>query len=224
MKLTPVRRALVSVSDKTGVVPFAQKLAALGAQIVSTGGTAKALADAGVAVVGISDLTGFPEMLEGRVKTLHPNVHGGILADRDKPEHLQTIAAHNIEPIDLVCVNLYPFAATIAEPDVTLEDAIENIDIGGPAMVRSSAKNHNGVAIVTDPADYDVVLSEIETQGGITLATRQRLAAKAFAHTAAYDSMIADYLEKVYSSDSAGSPPTPNSGGAGGETGAGDST
>jgi phosphoribosylaminoimidazolecarboxamide formyltransferase/IMP cyclohydrolase len=184
MELIPVRRALVSVSDKTGVVPFAQKLAELGAQIVSTGGTAKALADAGVPVIGISDLTGFPEMLEGRVKTLHPNVHGGILADRDKPDHLETIAAHNIQPIDLICVNLYPFAATIAKPDVTIEDAIENIDIGGPAMVRSSAKNHSGVAIVTDPADYEVILSELKTQGGITLATRKRLAAKAFAHTA----------------------------------------
>lgn len=198
MELTPIRRALISVSDKKDIVTFAQGLAAQDVEIVSTGGTAKSLADAGIPVVGISDLTGFPEMLEGRVKTLHPKVHGGILADRDKPEHLETIAAHDIAPIDLICVNLYPFAATIAKPDVTIEDAIENIDIGGPAMVRSAAKNHHGVAIVTDPADYAPIVEELRTEGGISLATRKRLAAKAFAHTAAYDSMIADYLEKVY--------------------------
>ena len=135
-------------------------------------------------------------MLEGRVKTLHPFVHGGILADRDKPEHLETIATHGIAPIDLVIVNLYPFAKTIANPNVTLEEAIENIDIGGPAMVRSAAKNHGGVAIVVDPSDYEVILSEMPT--GVTLATRQRLMAKAYAHTASYDAMIANYFEKVY--------------------------
>lgn len=198
MQIVPVRRALVSVSDKTGVAAFAQKLAAHGAEIVSTGGTATALASAGIAVRSVADLTGFPEMLDGRVKTLHPHVHGGILARRDTPEHLETIEKHGIAPIDLVCVNLYPFAATIAKPGVTIEDAIENIDIGGPAMVRSAAKNHDGVAIVTDPTDYDAVFAEIETHGGVTLPTRQRLAAKAFAHTAAYDAMIATYLEKVY--------------------------
>ncbi|MBC8140803.1 MAG: bifunctional phosphoribosylaminoimidazolecarboxamide formyltransferase/IMP cyclohydrolase [Armatimonadetes bacterium] len=203
MQIVPIRRALVSVSDKTGVAALAQKLAAHGAEIVSTGGTAAALTDAGVPVVGISDLTGFPEMLDGRVKTLHPNVHGGILARRDLAEHTETIEKHGIAPIDLVCVNLYPFAATIAKPGVTLGDAIENIDIGGPAMVRSAAKNHDGVAIVTDPLDYDVVLAEIETHGGVTLATRRRLAAKAFAHTAAYDAMIATYLEKQYAAGGA---------------------
>jgi phosphoribosylaminoimidazolecarboxamide formyltransferase/IMP cyclohydrolase len=201
MELTPVRRALLSVSDKAGLVPFAQALAARGVEIVSTGGTAKALSEAGVPVIGISDVTGFPEMLEGRVKTLHPMVHGGILADRDKPDHMATIAEHGIAPIDLVCVNLYPFAATVARPGVTLEDAIENIDIGGPSMVRSAAKNHHGVAIVVDPADYDAVLAELNAAGGLSLATRKRLAAKAFAHTAAYDAGIADYLEKTYAAE-----------------------
>ena len=194
MENIAVRRALISVSDKTGLAPFARTLAARGVEIISTGGTAKALADAGVPVIGISDITGFPEMLEGRVKTLHPNVHGGILADRDKPDHMATLSEHAIQPIDLVCVNLYPFAATIARPDVTLEDAVENIDIGGPSMVRSAAKNHHGVAIVVDPADYVVVLEELEQTNLLSLKTRKRLAAKAFAHTAAYDSAIADYL------------------------------
>ena len=198
MESIAVKRALLSVSDKTGLVPFAQALAARGVEIVSTGGTAKALEAAGVPVVGIADVTGFPEMLEGRVKTLHPKVHGGILADRDKPEHMATLSEHAITPIDLVCVNLYPFAATVARPDVMLEDAIENIDIGGPSMVRSAAKNHGGVAIVVDPADYDVVLGELEGTGALSLATRKRLAAKAFGHTAAYDAGIADYLEKTY--------------------------
>ena len=198
MESIPVRRALLSVSDKTGLVEFAKTLAARGVEIVSTGGTAKALEAAGVPVVGISDLTGFPEMLEGRVKTLHPNVHGGILADRDKPDHMATIAEHGIGPIDLVVVNLYPFAATIAKPGVTLEDAIENIDIGGPSMVRSAAKNHHGVAIVVDPADYTPVLSELESTSALSLSLRKRLMAKAYAHTAAYDATIADYFEKTY--------------------------
>jgi phosphoribosylaminoimidazolecarboxamide formyltransferase/IMP cyclohydrolase len=198
MESIVVRRALLSVSDKTGLLEFARMLAAHGVELISTGGTAKSLEASGVPVTGISDVTGFPEMLEGRVKTLHPKVHGGILADRDKPEHLATIAAHDIAPIDLICVNLYPFAQTVAKPDVTLEDAIENIDIGGPAMVRSAAKNHHGVAIVVDPVDYVPLLTEIAETGGLSLATRKRLAAKAFAHTAAYDAMIASYLEKVY--------------------------
>ena len=197
-----VRRALVSVSDKTGLIAFARALAAQGVEIISTGGTARTLADAGIPVVGISDVTGFPEMLEGRVKTLHPKVHGGILADRDKPGHMETIAAHGIGPIDLVCVNLYPFAQTVAHPGVTLDDAIENIDIGGPSMVRSAAKNHGGVAVVVDPADYDSVLAEI-AGGGVSLATRKRLAAKAFAQTAAYDAGIASYLERVYAAPDA---------------------
>ena len=190
-----IKQALISVSDKTGVLEFAQGLAAQGVNLLSTGGTAKMLRDAGLNVTEIGDYTGFPEMLDGRVKTLHPKVHGGILARRDLPEHLATIAEHGIPTIDLVCVNLYPFAATIAKPGVTLEDAIENIDIGGPAMVRSSAKNYNGVAIVTDPEDYAPLLAEMKANGGaLQLATRFNLAKKAFTHTARYDSMIANWL------------------------------
>ncbi|MDX1933381.1 MAG: bifunctional phosphoribosylaminoimidazolecarboxamide formyltransferase/IMP cyclohydrolase [Capsulimonadales bacterium] len=200
METIVVRRALLSVSDKSGLSDFARGLTEHGIEIVSTGGTAASLKSAGIPVIGISEVTGFPEILDGRVKTLHPNVHGGILADRDKPEHGETLLTHGITPIDLVCVNLYPFAATVAKPDVTPEDAIENIDIGGPAMVRSAAKNHYGVAIVTDPADYAMVLAEI-AGGGLSLATRKRLAAKAFAHTAAYDAMIADYLERQLAAD-----------------------
>ncbi len=190
-----IKQALISVSDKTGVLEFAQGLAAQGVKLLSTGGTAKMLRDAGLTVTEIGDYTGFPEMLDGRVKTLHPKVHGGILARRDLPEHLATIEQHGIPMIDLVCVNLYPFAATIAKPGVTLEDAIENIDIGGPAMVRSSAKNYNGVAIVTDPEDYAPLLAEMKANGGaLQLATRFGLAKKAFTHTARYDSMIANWL------------------------------
>ncbi|HET6719160.1 MAG TPA: bifunctional phosphoribosylaminoimidazolecarboxamide formyltransferase/IMP cyclohydrolase, partial [Rhodocyclaceae bacterium] len=190
-----IRQALLSVSDKTGVLEFAQGLAAQGVKLLSTGGTAKMLRDAGLAVTEIGDYTGFPEMLDGRVKTLHPKVHGGILARRDLAEHMATIEKHGIPTIDLVCVNLYPFAATIAKPNVTLEDAIENIDIGGPAMVRSSAKNYAGVAIVTDPADYAGLLAEMKANdGGLQLATRFGLAKKAFTHTARYDGMIANWL------------------------------
>lgn len=190
-----IKQALISVSDKTGVLEFAQGLAAQGVKLLSTGGTAKMLRDAGLAVTEIGDYTGFPEMLDGRVKTLHPKVHGGILARRDLPEHLATIEEHGIPTIDLVCVNLYPFAATIAKAGVTLEDAIENIDIGGPAMVRSSAKNYAGVAIVTDPEDYAPLLAEMQANGGaLQLATRFNLAKKAFTHTARYDSMIANWL------------------------------
>ena len=155
-----IKQALISVSDKRGVLEFAQGLAAQGVNLLSTGGTAKMLREAGLTVTEIGDYTGFPEMLDGRVKTLHPKVHGGILARRDLPEHMATIEAHGIPMIDLVCVNLYPFAATIAKAGVTLEDAIENIDIGGPAMVRSSAKNYAGVAIVTDPAAYQPLLGQ----------------------------------------------------------------
>jgi phosphoribosylaminoimidazolecarboxamide formyltransferase / IMP cyclohydrolase len=190
-----IKQALISVSDKRGVLEFAQGLAAQGVNLLSTGGTAKMLRDAGLTVTEIGDYTGFPEMLDGRVKTLHPKVHGGILARRDLAEHMATIEAHGIPMIDLVCVNLYPFAATIAKAGVTLEDAIENIDIGGPAMVRSSAKNYNGVAIVTDPEDYPSILSEMQANGGaLQLATRFGLAKKAFTHTARYDSMIANWL------------------------------
>ncbi|RIX43081.1 MAG: bifunctional phosphoribosylaminoimidazolecarboxamide formyltransferase/IMP cyclohydrolase PurH [Rhodocyclales bacterium GT-UBC] len=190
-----IKQALISVSDKRGVLEFAQGLAAQGVNLLSTGGTAKMLRDAGLTVTEIGDYTGFPEMLDGRVKTLHPKVHGGILARRDLAEHMATIEAHGIPMIDLVCVNLYPFAATIAKAGVTLEDAIENIDIGGPAMVRSSAKNYNGVAIVTDPEDYAPLLAEMQANGGaLQLATRFNLAKKAFTHTARYDSMIANWL------------------------------
>ena len=190
-----IKQALISVSDKRGVLEFAQGLAAQGVNLLSTGGTAKMLRDAGLTVTEIGDYTGFPEMLDGRVKTLHPKVHGGILARRDLPEHLATIAEHGIPLIDLVCVNLYPFAATIAKDGVTLEDAIENIDIGGPAMVRSSAKNYAGVAIVTDPEDYAPLLAEMKANAGtLQLATRFGLAKKAFTHTARYDSMIANWL------------------------------
>ncbi|QLQ24103.1 MAG: bifunctional phosphoribosylaminoimidazolecarboxamide formyltransferase/IMP cyclohydrolase [Dechloromonas sp.] len=193
-----IKQALVSVSDKTGVLEFAQGLAAQGVKLLSTGGTARMLRDAGLTVTEIGDYTGFPEMLDGRVKTLHPKVHGGILARRDLAEHMATIEAHGIPTIDLVCVNLYPFAATIAKVGVTLEDAIENIDIGGPAMVRSSAKNYNGVAIVTDPADFTPLLEEMKANGGaLALATRFNLAKKAFTHTARYDSMIANWLTSL---------------------------
>lgn len=190
-----IRQALISLSDKRGALEFAQGLAAQGVALLSTGGTAKLLRDAGLAVTEIGDYTGFPEMLDGRVKTLHPKVHGGILARRDLPEHQATIEKHGIPMIDLVCVNLYPFRETVAKPDVTLEDAIENIDIGGPAMVRSAAKNYAGVAVVTDPEDYDALLAEMRAnEGALTLATRFGLAKKAFTHTARYDSMIANWL------------------------------
>ncbi|MGB9493320.1 MAG: bifunctional phosphoribosylaminoimidazolecarboxamide formyltransferase/IMP cyclohydrolase [Azonexus sp.] len=196
-----IKQALISVSDKRGVLEFAQGLAAQGVNLLSTGGTAKMLREAGLTVTEIGDYTGFPEMLDGRVKTLHPKVHGGILARRDLPEHLATIAEHGIPAIDLVCVNLYPFRETVAKPGVTLEDAIENIDIGGPAMVRSSAKNYAAVAIVTDPADYQPLLDEMRANGGaIKLETRFVLAKKAFVHTARYDSAIANWLTALESS------------------------
>ena len=194
-----VKRALISVSDKAGVVEFAKGLADMGVEIISTGGTAKALSDAGVKVTGISEATGCPEMMEGRVKTLHPAVHGGILADRSKPDHMRQIAEQEIEPIDLVAVNLYPFAKTVAKPGVLLGEAIENIDIGGPSMVRSAAKNFDSVTIVVDPADYVIVLNEIRENGDTTYETRARLATKAFTHTAEYDTMISGYLRSKFS-------------------------
>jgi phosphoribosylaminoimidazolecarboxamide formyltransferase/IMP cyclohydrolase len=192
-----IRRALLSVSDKTDLVEFARGLAALGAELISTGGTRKALADAGLEVKDISEVTGFPEILDGRVKTLHPRVHGGILAIRDKPEHVQTIAAHGIQPIDLVVVNLYPFEATVARPGSSHEEIVENIDIGGPSMVRSAAKNYHDVAIVTDPGQYAAVLDEMRANAGaLGLETRERLAAAAFARTAAYDRAISTYFAR----------------------------
>ncbi|MER3475231.1 MAG: bifunctional phosphoribosylaminoimidazolecarboxamide formyltransferase/inosine monophosphate cyclohydrolase [Armatimonadota bacterium] len=194
-----IRRALLSVSDKTGIVPFALALHEMGVQIISTGGTARTLQEAGVSVTPVEQVTGFAEMMEGRVKTLHPAIHAGILADRRKPEHLQALQEAGFEPIDLVCVNLYPFEQTVARPDVTLDEAIENIDIGGPTMVRAAAKNHESVAIVVDPADYDAILREMRTnEGTLSLATRRRLAVKAFAHTACYDAQISAYLREQF--------------------------
>jgi phosphoribosylaminoimidazolecarboxamide formyltransferase / IMP cyclohydrolase len=193
--LVKVTRALISVSDKAGVVDFARALADLGVEIVSTGGTAKLLAAAGLPVIEIGDYTGFPEMMDGRVKTLHPKVHGGILARRDVPEHVASMQEHAIPRIDMVVVNLYPFAATVAKPGCTMEEAIENIDIGGPAMVRSSAKNHAFVAIVTDPADYAGLAKKLKANGGgLRFEDRFALAKKAFSHTAEYDGMISNWL------------------------------
>ncbi|BBW98327.1 bifunctional phosphoribosylaminoimidazolecarboxamide formyltransferase/IMP cyclohydrolase [Geobacillus sp. FSL W8-0032] len=196
-----VKRALISVSNKEGIISFAKQLAELGVEIISTGGTKRALEEAGVPVISISDVTGFPEILDGRVKTLHPAIHGGILAVRSDEHHQAALAEHGIRPIDLVVVNLYPFQQTIAKPDVTLAEAIENIDIGGPTMVRAAAKNYADVAIVVDPADYRTVIEELKTTGSIQAETRQKLAAKAFRHTAAYDAMIAEYLTNLAGED-----------------------
>ncbi|MBR4044931.1 MAG: bifunctional phosphoribosylaminoimidazolecarboxamide formyltransferase/IMP cyclohydrolase [Bacteroidaceae bacterium] len=190
-------RALISVSDKTGVVDFAQQLRSLGWEIIATGGTMKLLRDSGVEVINISDVTGFPEICDGRVKTLHPKVHGGLLARRDDESHLQALKDNGIEFIDMVCVNLYPFRQTIAKPDVTMEDAIENIDIGGPSMLRSAAKNYKDVTVVCDPADYATIIQEIKEGGNTTVGTRLQLSAKAYTHTAEYDSMIATYMRKA---------------------------
>lgn len=191
-----MKRALISVSDKSDLVPFAKGLEANGYEIVSTGGTKQALDDAGVKTIAIEDVTHFPEILDGRVKTLNPYVHGGLLARRDKPEHMATLKKLGITPIDLVVVNLYPFKETIEKPNVTEDDAIENIDIGGPSMLRAAAKNFRDVTVVVDRADYQQVLAEIKDHGETTLATRAALAAKVFRTTAAYDALIADYLTK----------------------------
>ncbi len=205
--MVAVKRALLSVSDKNGVVEFAKALHAQGVELLSTGGTATLLADAGVPVIEVADYTGFPEMLDGRVKTLHPKIHGGILGRRDLQSHVEKMAEHEIGNIDLVCVNLYPFAATIAKPGCTLEDAIENIDIGGPTMVRSAAKNWKHVAIVTDASDYSKIIAELEeNQAQLSDKTRFNLSRKAFTHTAAYDGMISNYLTSVDDSTLAGEP------------------
>jgi phosphoribosylaminoimidazolecarboxamide formyltransferase / IMP cyclohydrolase len=195
--VSKVRRALLSVSDKSGIVELARALAAAGVELISTGGTAKLLQKEGIAVTEVSSYTGFPEMLEGRVKTLHPKIHAGLLARRDDPAHLAALQAAGIGTIDLLVVNLYPFQATVADPDCRFEDAIENIDIGGPAMLRSAAKNHAAVAVVVDPADYAAVLNEIRARGEVAAATRFRLAAKVFAHTAGYDGAISNYLSSL---------------------------
>jgi phosphoribosylaminoimidazolecarboxamide formyltransferase/IMP cyclohydrolase len=200
-----IQRAILSVTDKTGLADFARRLAKMGVELVSTGGTAKLLRDAGIKVSDISDLTGFPEMLDGRVKTLHPKVHGGILHMRSKPEHVAAVTEHGIQPIDMVVVNLYAFEKTADKPGVEFEEIIENLDIGGPSMVRSAAKNFQDVAIVTSPSDYDAIASEMESSGGsLSLATKWRLAQKAFATTAAYDSAIASTLERIGAPDDHG--------------------
>jgi phosphoribosylaminoimidazolecarboxamide formyltransferase / IMP cyclohydrolase len=193
-----IQRAILSVTDKTGVVEFARKLSGLGAELISTGGTAKLLRDSGIAVKDISELTGFPEMLDGRVKTLHPKVHGGILHRRMNPAHCSAVAEHGILPIDMVVVNLYAFEKTAAKPNVQFDELIENIDIGGPSMIRSAAKNFQDVTVVTSPADYDQIAEELaKSNGELSSTTRWRLAQKAFATTAAYDSAIASTLERV---------------------------
>lgn len=200
MKQTTIERALISVSDKKGIVEFAKRLAAWEIEIVSTGGTAKLLKTEGVNVVPVDSYTGHPEIMDGRVKTLHPRVHGGILAIRDNALHREQMRKNGIKPIDMVVVNLYPFVQTVARPGVSIAEAIENIDIGGPAMVRSAAKNHTFVTVIVDPADYPVITSEIEIKGEVSIETRRMLAVKAFAHTAAYDAAIAGYLSEVFSS------------------------
>ncbi|PMS34508.1 IMP cyclohydrolase /phosphoribosylaminoimidazolecarboxamide formyltransferase [Trinickia symbiotica] len=193
-----IKQALISVSDKSGIVEFAQSLSALGVKILSTGGTAKLLAEAGLPVTEVADYTGFPEMLDGRVKTLHPKVHGGILARRDLPEHMAALETHGIPTIDLLVVNLYPFVATISKDECTLEDAIENIDIGGPTMLRSAAKNHRDVTVIVDPADYAAVLEEMRANNNkVGYKTNFRLATKVFAHTAQYDGAITNYLTSL---------------------------
>jgi len=202
-----ITRALLSVSDKSGLVEFAKTLAAAEVELISTGGTAKALRDAGLPVQDLSDYTGFPEMLDGRVKTLHPKVHGGLLYRRADESHRAAVKEHGIGDIDLVVVNLYPFEATVAKPDVTLEDAIENIDIGGPSMLRSAAKNHESVTVVTDPADYARVSELIASTGETTLELRRELAVKVYARTAAYDAAIASHLEKVMEIGDSGEEP-----------------
>jgi phosphoribosylaminoimidazolecarboxamide formyltransferase/IMP cyclohydrolase len=196
--MSKIQRALLSVSDKTGLASFARILADAGIELISTGGTAKTLRDTGLTVKDITEHTGFPEMLDGRVKTLHPKVHGGLLFIRGNAMHENTVREHGIPPIDLVIVNLYPFEQTVAKPDVTLHEAIENIDIGGPSMLRSAAKNHESVTVIVDPGDYEVVANQIRQIGNTTLELRQKLAAKVFARTAAYDAAIASHLNSKF--------------------------
>ncbi|WP_026486225.1 bifunctional phosphoribosylaminoimidazolecarboxamide formyltransferase/IMP cyclohydrolase [Caldanaerobius polysaccharolyticus] len=191
-----VKRALISVSNKEGIVDFARELANMGVEIISTGGTAKALKDNGISVTSISDVTGFPEIMDGRVKTLHPAIHGGILAVRDNPDHMAQIDKLGIKPIDMVVVNLYPFKETVLKEGVALDEAIENIDIGGPSMLRAAAKNYKYVIVIVDPKDYEVVLKELKTDGDVSYETRFKLAAKVFVHTSQYDTLIADYLKR----------------------------
>jgi phosphoribosylaminoimidazolecarboxamide formyltransferase / IMP cyclohydrolase len=191
------KRALISVSDKNGITEFARELVSLGYELISTGGTKKALQEQGIPVLSVSDVTGFPEILEGRVKTLNPFIHGGLLAKQDDSQHQKQLDEHGIQAIQLVCVNLYPFQQTIEKPDVTVADAIENIDIGGPTMLRASAKNHQYVTVVVDPADYETVIAELKADGSTKFETRRKLAAKVFRHTAAYDALIAEYMTNL---------------------------
>ena len=192
-----IKRALLSVSDKTGIVELARFLNENGVEIISTGGTMNAIKEAGIPVTYVSDVTGFPEIMDGRVKTLNPKIHGAILAVRSNPEHMEALAKYEITPIDLVVVNLYPFRETVAKPGVTEAEAIENIDIGGPAMVRASAKNFKDVVIVTYPSRYEGLMAMLKETGDVDARTRKELALEAFSHTAEYDAMISDYLKKV---------------------------
>lgn len=192
-----IKRALLSVSDKTGIIELAKFLNENGVEIISTGGTMKAIKDAGIPVTYVSDVTGFPEIMDGRVKTLNPKIHGAILAVRSNPEHVKAMEEHNIKPIDLVVVNLYPFKETISKPNVTEEDAIENIDIGGPAMVRASAKNFKDVVIVTYPSRYEGLMKMLKETGDVDAHTRKELAMEAFTHTHEYDGMISAYLKET---------------------------
>jgi phosphoribosylaminoimidazolecarboxamide formyltransferase / IMP cyclohydrolase len=206
--MAPIKRALVSLSDKTGIVEFAKELSGYGVEILSTGGTAKLLRDSGLQVKDVSEFTGFPEMLDGRVKTLHPKVHGGLLGMRDNPAHVAKMQEYGIEPIDMVVVNLYPFEATVAKSDCTLEDAIENIDIGGPTMLRSAAKNNRDVTVIVDCCDYAAVLDEMKANSGaVSRETNFRLAVKVYQHTAAYDGAISNWLGKKLDAESSDFPP-----------------
>lgn len=200
MDLLTVKRALISVSDKRGVDTFSAALTGRGVEILSTGGTAKLLKDKGIAVTPVEAYTGFPEMMDGRIKTLHPKIHGAILGVRDNPSHRKDMETHGINPIDMVVVNLYPFRETVARADVTIVDAVENIDIGGPAMIRSAAKNHAFVAIVVDPNDYETIISELSHRNGLSLQLRQHLMVKAFRHTSEYDRAINEFFSGVYRS------------------------
>lgn len=192
-----IERALISLTDKSGIEDFAKELEGMGVEILSTGGTAKKMRDSGIKVMDVSDFTGFPEMLDGRVKTLHPKVHGGILAQKTNPDHLEQMEKHGLQPIDLIAVNLYAFEKTVADPNCSLADAIENIDIGGPTMLRAAAKNYRDVTVLVDPADYPQVLSEMKDTGNTSLRTRFQLARKVFALTSKYDTAIINWLEKI---------------------------
>ena len=195
--MAKIQRAIISLSDKTGIQEFARSLQNFGVEILSTGGTAKVLRESGLKIMDVSEYTGFPEMLDGRVKTLHPKVHGGLLGIRDNPEHARKMKEHGIQPIDMVVINLYPFEATVAKHSCTLEEAIENIDIGGPAMLRAAAKNYPYVTVIVDPADYGPILKEMKKSGGaVSIETNFRLAKKVYQLTARYDKAIAEYLEK----------------------------